>query len=77
MIIFQLKRMKSFLITGLMLTGTLMAAAQEVADTVASQQLQEVTILAPEVVRKADMDVYYPSRSAWRTRATACNCSET
>lgn len=38
--------------------------AQEVQDTVVVQELQEIVIQAPKVVRKADMDVFYPSESA-------------
>lgn len=34
------------------------------SDTIATQQLQEVVIEAPRVIRKADMDVYHPSKSA-------------
>lgn len=40
------------------------AAQAETPDTVVSQQLEEITIEAPKVVRKADMDVYHPSKSA-------------
>jgi len=40
------------------------AVAQEPEDTVVSQQLQEIVIQAPKVIRKAYMDVYYPSQSA-------------
>lgn len=40
------------------------ALAQEMSDTVSSQDLQEIVVEAPKVVRKADMDVYYPSKSA-------------
>jgi hypothetical protein len=38
--------------------------AQEMVDTIAAQELNEVVVKAPKVIRKADMDVYYPSRSA-------------
>lgn len=38
--------------------------AQEIVDTIAAQELNEVVIQAPKVIRKADMDVYYPSKSA-------------
>lgn len=38
--------------------------AQEAADTTATRVLQEIVISAPTVVRKADMDVYYPSKKA-------------
>lgn len=47
-----------------MVSTCLAAAAQEPADTIAGKELQEVVIQAPKVVRKADMDVYYPSQSA-------------
>ncbi|MDE6383526.1 MAG: outer membrane beta-barrel family protein [Paramuribaculum sp.] len=40
------------------------AHSQESADTIAAQQLQEIVIEAPKVIRKADMDVYHPSKSA-------------
>ncbi len=40
------------------------AAAQEVTDTIAVHELNEVVVKAPKVIRKADMDVYYPSQSA-------------
>ena len=36
----------------------------EQADTIAAQELQEIVIEAPKVIRKADMDVYHPSKSA-------------
>lgn len=39
-------------------------AEDEKADTIEAQTLAEVTIAAPKVIRKADMDVYYPSVSA-------------
>lgn len=40
------------------------AAAQESMDTIAAQELNEVVVQAPKVIRKADMNVYYPSQSA-------------
>lgn len=40
------------------------AIAQESADTIAAQTLDEIVIQAPKVIRKADMDVYHPSKSA-------------
>ena len=43
---------------------TTAAAAQESMDTIAAQELNEVVVQAPKVIRKADMDVYYPSQSA-------------
>lgn len=41
-----------------------LVVAQELADTLPVQQLQEIVIQASKVIRKADMDVYYPSHSA-------------
>ena len=40
------------------------APAQESADTITAQNLDEIVIQAPKVIRKADMDVYHPSKSA-------------
>lgn len=52
----------------MMATGAILlraiSAAQEVTDTIAAQELQEIVIEAPKVIRKADMDVYHPSKSA-------------
>jgi len=42
----------------------IVAVAQEPADTIAPLQLQEIVVQASKVIRKADMDVYYPSQSA-------------
>ena len=42
----------------------IIAPAQEMNDTIAMQELNEIVIEAPKVVRKADMDVYHPSKSA-------------
>lgn len=56
--------MKAILITILMFLIAIIALAQETGDSIASQQLQEIVVQAPKVIRKADMDVYYPSRSA-------------
>lgn len=39
-------------------------AAQEAKDTIAVSELDEIVIEAPKVIRKADMDVYHPSKSA-------------
>ncbi len=38
--------------------------AREMNDTIAVQELDEIVIQAPKVIRKADMDVYHPSTSA-------------
>lgn len=40
------------------------ANAEEIADTISVQELSEVVVKAPKVVRKSDMDVYYPSRTS-------------
>lgn len=40
------------------------AVAQETTDSIATQELREVVVQAPRMVRKADMDIYYPSKSA-------------
>lgn len=42
------------------------ALAQENVDTIALQNLDEIVIQAPKVIRKPDMDVLYPSESAVR-----------
>jgi len=57
--------MKAILTTALIFLIAIAAVAQEVTDTIEeTQQLQEIVIQAPKVIRKADRDVYYPSRSA-------------
>ena len=57
--------MKSFLIFLLMLFLCLAALARETAnDSIDVQVLNEIVIEAPKVIRKSDMDVYYPSKSA-------------
>lgn len=57
--------MKSIIITISALSCALSAMAQtETADSIPAQKLQEVVIQAPKVIRKADMDVYHPSKSA-------------
>lgn len=56
--------MKAILAVIIICQIALVAKAQEPVDTVATTQLQEVVVKAPKVIRKADMDVYYPSSSA-------------
>lgn len=56
--------MKTFLIVALMILIALFSVAQDQADSIANQQLHEIVVQAPRVIRKADMDVYYPSKSA-------------
>lgn len=55
--------MKTCLITMILLLNIFTAVAQEHTDTIPSHQLQEIVLQAPKVIRKADMDVYYPSQS--------------
>lgn len=45
-------------------TGQVAATRTEQTDSLPSQELHEIVIEAPKVIRKADMDVYHPSRSA-------------
>lgn len=40
------------------------AVHAETPDSIHTQELQEIVIEAPKVIRKADMDVYHPSKSA-------------
>ncbi len=56
--------MKAVISAFLMFLIAIVAAGEEPGDTIAAQQLQEIVIQAPKVVRKADMDVYHPSQSA-------------
>lgn len=57
--------MKYFLVFVFVLLCILCALAQgETADSIPAQELKEVVIKAPKVIRKADMDVYHPSKSA-------------
>lgn len=47
------------------LLSTFCAMAQtETQDSTRTKELQEIVIEAPKVIRKADMDVYHPSKSA-------------
>lgn len=57
--------MKTVVFTIPALMSTFGALAQtETADSIATRELQEIVIEAPKVIRKADMDVYHPSKSA-------------
>lgn len=57
--------MKTFLTVTLSLVCAAGASAQtETTDSLPEQQLDEIVIEAPKVIRKADMDVYHPSSSA-------------
>lgn len=52
------------LLSSLALLPIASAAQSAETDTIAAKELQEVVIEAPKVIRKADMDVYHPSKSA-------------
>ena len=52
------------LLSSLALLPIASAAQSTETDTIAAKELQEVVIEAPKVIRKADMDVYHPSKSA-------------
>ncbi len=57
-----MKKILTLIIILASLTG---ASAEEPADTIeTSKELKEIVIEAPKVIRKADMEVYYPSESA-------------
>ncbi|MDO4320120.1 MAG: outer membrane beta-barrel protein [Bacteroidales bacterium] len=47
----------------LLSSSAAMAATTAEADSLGSQQLDEIVVSAPRVVRKADMDVFYPNSS--------------
>lgn len=46
------------------ITMPAIAISQEVADSIATHELTEVVVQASRVIRKTDMDVYHPSKSA-------------
>ncbi len=57
-----MKQVITFIIA---LLCALCALAQtEAPDSISTHELQEIVIQAPKVIRKADMDVYHPSKSA-------------
>ena len=57
--------MKSIITTITALSCAMSVVAQtESADSIPAQELKEIVIQAPKVIRKADMDVYHPSKSA-------------
>lgn len=47
-----------------MFCATAALAQTEVPDTIQADALAEITVQAPKVIHKADMDVFYPSKSA-------------
>lgn len=53
-----------YIVTSALLSSVSAMAQTEASDSIAAQELREIVIEAPRVVRKADMDVYHPSKSA-------------
>lgn len=61
----QTKKLISIVLSAISLLKISAASeAQESADSVSIQNLEEIVIEAPKVIHKADMDVYHPSRSS-------------
>lgn len=58
---------KIFTVMAAALAAQAIAIAQEVPDTMAAQELNEIVVKAPRIIRKTDMDVYIPSASAVET----------
>lgn len=57
--------MKTIVTAAAVACGVLCSQAQTAdSDSLPTQDLQEIVIEAPKVIRKADMDVYHPSKSA-------------
>ncbi len=56
--------LKEIMMAAVVILFPIVAAAQDVNDTIAAHELNEIVIQAPKVIRKADMDVYHPSKSA-------------
>ena len=59
----KIMRNKIVLLT-LLLISVASNAQVETTDSIETNMLNEIVIEAPKVIRKADMDVYYPSKSA-------------
>lgn len=58
-------KMKNYLILSALAALPVAAPAQQAEpDSLPAQELHEIVIEAPKVIRKADMDVYHPSKSA-------------
>lgn len=55
---------QTFIIFSSLLCCTGAMAQTETTDSIPVHELQEIVIEAPKVIRKADMDVYHPSKSA-------------
>ena len=57
-------KQRFIIITSALLCFASAMAQSETPDSIPTQELQEIVIQAPKVIRKADMDVYHPSKSA-------------
>lgn len=55
---------QSILLLSLILLPAVTAVAEADTDSTAVHELREIVIEAPKVIRKADMEVYHPSKSA-------------
>ncbi len=58
------KILKRIMMMATAITLPIIAEAQEPADTISTLELNEIVIEAPKIIRKSDMDVYHPSKSA-------------
>ncbi len=56
--------LQKIIIAVLVIIAPATVVSQEMADTTATHELKEIVVQAPKVVRKSDMDIYYPSKSA-------------
>ncbi|MDE5962135.1 MAG: hypothetical protein K2H08_10555, partial [Duncaniella sp.] len=54
--------LKEIMMTTVAMQLPIIVAAQEAIDTIAPQELHEIVVQAPKVIRKADMEVYHPSK---------------
>ncbi len=55
---------KIIILIAVLLCALCVAAQSELVDSLPAQELREIVIEAPKVIRKADMDIYHPSKSA-------------
>ncbi len=55
---------KIIILIAVLLCALCVAAQSEPVDSLPAQELREIVIEAPKVIRKADMDIYHPSKSA-------------
>lgn len=55
---------KIIILIAVLLCALCVVAQSEPVDSLPAQELREIVIEAPKVIRKADMDIYHPSKSA-------------